>query len=46
MDRESNDRTIGYIVDRDESLRERRCLRCEVGRGFPRHVQRTCLAAI
>ena len=23
MDRESNNRTIGYIVDRDESLREK-----------------------
>jgi hypothetical protein len=23
IDRESNDRTIGYIVDRDESLREK-----------------------
>ena len=23
MDRESNDRTIGYIVGRDESLREK-----------------------
>jgi hypothetical protein len=46
VDRESNDRTIGYIVDRDESLREKEESVCEVGRVFPRHVQRTCLAAI
>jgi len=46
VDRESNDRTIGYIVGRDESLREKEESVCEVGRVFPRHVQRTCLAAI
>jgi hypothetical protein len=43
MDRESNNRTIGYIIDRDESLREKEESICKVGRVFPRHVQRTCL---
>jgi hypothetical protein len=43
MDRESNDRTIGYIIGRDESLREKEESVCEVGRVFPRYVQRTCL---
>jgi hypothetical protein len=43
MDRESNNRIIGYIIYRDESLREKEESVCEVGRVFPRHVQRTCL---
>ena len=42
MDRESNNRTIGYIIGRDESLREEESV-YKVGRVFPRHVQRTCL---
>ena len=43
MDREFNDRTIGYIVYTDKSLREKEESVCEVGRVFPRHVQRTYL---
>ena len=42
MDREFNDGTIGYIVRTDESLREKEESGCEVGRVFPRHVQRMC----
>ena len=34
---------MGYIIDRDESLREKEESVCKVGRVFPRHVQRTCL---
>jgi len=31
----SIDGTIGYIVGTDESFGKRRCLRCEVRKGFP-----------
>ena len=43
MDREFNNRTIGYIIRTDKSLREKEESRYKVGRVFPRHVQRTCL---
>ena len=35
MDREFNDRTIGYIVRIDESLREKEESIYEVRKGFP-----------
>ena len=35
MDRELNDRIIGYIVYIDESLREKEESKCEVRKGFP-----------
>jgi len=38
VDRESNNRIIGYIVGRDESLREKEESVCKVGRVFPRYV--------
>jgi len=38
VDRELNNRTIGYIVYTDKSLREKEESMCEVGRVFPRQV--------
>ena len=35
MDREFNDRTIGYIVRTDKSLREKEESMYEVRKGFP-----------
>ena len=43
MDRELNNRTIGYIVYTDKSLREKEGSMCEVGRVFPRYVPCTYL---
>jgi len=43
MDRELNDRIIGYIIYTDKSLREKEESVCEIGRVFPRHVPYTCL---
>ena len=42
MDRESNNRIIGYIAIVDESLREKEESKVR-GKGFPRYVQSTCL---
>ena len=38
MDRESNNRIIGYIIDRDKSLREKEESVYKVERVFPRHI--------
>jgi hypothetical protein len=38
VDRESNNRIIGYIIDRDKSLKEKEESICEVGRVFPRYI--------
>ena len=43
MDRELNDRIIGYIVYTDKSLREKEESVYKVGRVFPRHVPYTYL---
>jgi len=43
VDRELNNRTIGYIVYINKSLREKEESVCEVGRVFPRHMPCTCL---
>jgi len=43
VDKELNDRIIGYIVYTDKSLREKEESVCEVGRVFPRHVPCTYL---
>jgi hypothetical protein len=43
VDRESNDRTIGYIVYTVESLREKEESVCEVGRVFPTDLRVTGL---
>jgi len=38
VDRESNNRIIGYIIGRDKSLREKEESVYKVGRVFPRYI--------